>query len=430
MSVPTYNLYDFVHQVTKNQFLLLYFYPWGSKNLKNICQHLYDDNLLNSKKGIDLKNRLDLTLVGYGGPDQVTQLQPILLCHDQEPLNFDLYLDTNPDIQNFINEVKKTSTFVGPTLQNLNLRWQNVHSYQRVWTLLHSELNSDELKKYENTGLFKGAYWWSHALIARDWYRYAEYDNSLHADDAYSKLFLVYCRDTTGSRKYRQQLLNQLGNQLLLDSCQTTSFHNRSVGPDASAIYESDDFNKTAISVVLETIFEKRIHLTEKTLRPIACGHPFILAAGPGSLSKLRSYGFKTFSPYIDESYDEIQDDQERLTSIVDSMKKFQNLSKNQQYKALKACQKISKYNKSLFFSKKFFNSIVGELQKNIEFSYSTHRGEINLELWWQDHRWRKNNLPDSCQDPKYKKFRSYLLPLYRRQRMTPSQSSSGSDSL
>jgi hypothetical protein len=48
---------------------------------------------------------------------------------------------------------------------------------------------------------------------------------------------------------------------------------------------------------VAETVFDTRIHLTEKTLRPIACGHPFILAAGPGSLKYLQTYGFRTFSP-------------------------------------------------------------------------------------------------------------------------------------
>jgi hypothetical protein len=48
--------------------------------------------------------------------------------------------------------------------------------------------------------------------------------------------------------------------------------------------------------------------LTEKALRPIACGQPFILAATPGSLQYLRSYGFKTFSGYIDETYDTIQE--------------------------------------------------------------------------------------------------------------------------
>ena len=58
-------------------------------------------------------------------------------------------------------------------IQNLNLRSTCTTSLQRSWILLHSEINSPELTRYENTEKFQGAYWWSHAVIARDWYRYA-----------------------------------------------------------------------------------------------------------------------------------------------------------------------------------------------------------------------------------------------------------------
>ena len=68
---------------------------------------------------------------------------------------------------------------------------------------------------------------------------------------------------------------------------------------------------------MLETLFDDtRLHLTEKSLRPIACGRPFILATAPGSLAYLRSYGFKTFDRYIDETYDTITNSFERLEAI------------------------------------------------------------------------------------------------------------------
>jgi hypothetical protein len=88
----------------------------------------------------------------------------------------------------------------------------------------------------------------------------------------------------------------------------------------ASADYDPNDFINSEISVILETVFDdRRIHLTEKTLKPIACGHPFILAAGPGALEYIRSYGFKTFAPYIDESYDQETDSLKRLEKIEQS---------------------------------------------------------------------------------------------------------------
>lgn len=417
MSVPTHNLYDFVHQATKRQFMLSYFLKWGSRNLADVCWYQISNDWLNGPKGIPSEYRANCPTL-----DHASLFHPVLFCHDQEPLDFDLYL--NP--YNTIEE-QKLMAFVSPANTTLNLRWHNIDSLQKYWVLLHSELNSDQVKQYESTGMYKGAFWWSHAVIARDWYRYAEYDTTLCADATYSKLFLVYCRATTGSREYRKQFMHQLHSTGLLDNCQTKSFHNQEVGSDASAIYEPIDFNQTGVSVVLETVFEKRIHLTEKILRPIACGHPFILAAGPGSLAKLRSYGFCTFSPYIDESYDEIQNDQERIAAIIKSMQKFKELDPEIQCTALAECRKIAAHNRSRFFSKDFFDAVCTELRNNV---FAAYTDVLDLQRWWEDHKWRRLHRPESLKDPKYKQIRNCLLPLYRRQRMMPSQSSSGSDSL
>ena len=69
---------------------------------------------------------------------------------------------------------------------------------------------------------------------------------------------------------------------------------------------------------MLETLFDDdRLQLTEKSLRPIACGQPFILAATHGSLQYLQNYGFKTFNDVFDESYDQIEDPVKRLKAIV-----------------------------------------------------------------------------------------------------------------
>jgi GTPase involved in cell partitioning and DNA repair len=118
---------------------------------------------------------------------------------------------------------------------------------------------------------------------------------------------------------------------------------------------------------VLETIFDgPKIHLTEKILRPIACGHPFILAAGPGSLEYLRSYGFKTFAPWIDESYDNETNSVRRLESIVDTMDSFSRLSSTNKQRVINKLNAIADYNKKWFFSDAFANAINQELTTNI----------------------------------------------------------------
>jgi hypothetical protein len=128
---------------------------------------------------------------------------------------------------------------------------------------------------------------------------------------------------------------------------------------------------------VLETVFDdQRIHLTEKIFRPIACGHPFILAAGPGSLEYLRSYGFKTFDPWIDESYDKEINSYLRLKKIIQSMIKLIDLN-NSEYSAVKD---IAEFNRRHFFSDAFQQQITNELKSNLNTAFEKQkrpRGKI-----------------------------------------------------
>jgi hypothetical protein len=134
-----------------------------------------------------------------------------------------------------------------------------------------------------------------------------------------------------------------------------------------SAQYNHDDFNSTAISVVLETMFDdSRIHLTEKILRPIACGHPFVLAAGPRSLEYLRSYGFRTFAPWIDESYDQESDSLRRLEKIINSMNKINLLDAEEFDQLLIEIRHIADFNKKHFFSDAFQQQVIEELKTNL----------------------------------------------------------------
>jgi peptide deformylase len=127
-----------------------------------------------------------------------------------------------------------------------------------------------------------------------------------------------------------------------------------------SANFDSNDYNTTDIEVILETLFdEDRIHLTEKSLRPIALAQPFILAATAGSLEYLRSYGFKTFSNVWDESYDTIKDPEHRLVTIAGIMKQIDEWDLATRRKKLAEAQDIADYNRQHFFSQAFFNQVV-----------------------------------------------------------------------
>ena len=377
-----------MHDVSNRDNIQIYrFFPHGSKKLSDL-------SLLEP-----LNDYVSL----------LTKIQ--MVCHDQEPLNFDLYnyLDNNSVFS--VSDYQKA--YQDPTIailltasdeyKKLLLSMNVAQVVSPIFNLndnvllLHSELNSEELKKYES-GNFIGVYYWSHALIARDWFRYAQIDPVLSAtDNTLAKTdFLIYNRSWSGTREYRIKFADLLVQANLLSFCNTkfnaydvdkhyqnhdfvnnnfiparfdleNFFDSNNFSSTASADYAAKDYCNSSIEVVLETLFDdKRNHLTEKTLRPIACGHPFILAATPRSLQYLQNYGFKTFSPYINETYDNIEDPLLRLNSIVTEMKRIANLSDKEKTNLYSKLNEISKFNQERFFSQDFFNLIVSEYKNNL----------------------------------------------------------------
>ena len=77
------------------------------------------------------------------------------------------------------------------------------------------------------------------------------------------------------------------------------------------------DYERTFISIISETLMdEDTLFISEKTWKPIMVGHPFIILGNKDSLKYLKSLGYKTFDKWIDESYDDILDENERRGAI------------------------------------------------------------------------------------------------------------------
>lgn len=115
---------------------------------------------------------------------------------------------------------------------------------------------------------------------------------------------------------------------------------NASIRNNPIEVLEEDRylFEESYYSVVTETLFFNTadilsygiipaIFFTEKTYKPIAMKHPFILVSMPNSLTWLKSMGFKTFSPFINESYDDEQDGDLRMQMIVDEIKRLDSFT-------------------------------------------------------------------------------------------------------
>tara|TARA_Y100000361_G_C11153422_1_gene342622 strand:+ start:508 stop:1791 length:1284 start_codon:yes stop_codon:yes gene_type:complete len=87
-------------------------------------------------------------------------------------------------------------------------------------------------------------------------------------------------------------------------------------------------YSKTFFSVVTESIYDDlSVFLDEKIWKPIYNYHPFLMIGCPNSLVKLREFGFKTFSPWIDESYDLELNHGKRMGMVVNEIKKLCSMS-------------------------------------------------------------------------------------------------------
>jgi hypothetical protein len=84
---------------------------------------------------------------------------------------------------------------------------------------------------------------------------------------------------------------------------------------------------------------------TEKTWKVIACKKPFISATTPFFLKGLKQLGFKSFSPFINESYDELVDNKERLDAVVNESIRISNLPTDEYNQLVLNCKEICEYN-------------------------------------------------------------------------------------
>jgi hypothetical protein len=374
MSIPLDRLYYYIESVAQEVYgntLIYLFYPYGSKNIKDLT-------------GLMGKN----PLIWQSAP-----LHPHIFCNDQEILNYDFYQTIDIDTLKGNPELKKQLKNSLVKMPNYNLRMDAWDIYDHC-ILLHSERRSNEVERYKKN-YFIPVYYWSHALLALDWFRFAKYTNFVKSAD--SKLFLIYNRAWGGTREYRLKFADWLIENDLVDCCQTTcnpvdpelnvsytdhKFNNNLWKPThqlenyfkpnltkscSSADFAIDDYDNTDFEIVLETIFDdSRLHLTEKTLRPIACAQPFLLVGTHGSLEYLRSYGFETFADIIDESYDLIVDPEQRLKAVVKSMKLIQSWNPEQRKINMEKLQQIADRNRRHFFSDTFFNCVTNELKHNL----------------------------------------------------------------
>jgi hypothetical protein len=326
---------------------------------------------------------------------------PLFLFYDQEPIlgefNFQLF---DYVCNNFYNGHK--------------------------FILVTTEKNSiavDLIKQKYNCPI---VYYFHHAFAAHDWFRGSRYDPllTLPTKRHLTKKYITFNRLTSGIRAYRSLLVSELIKHNILDqgyvsyndSCPLGGTYEENIqNLVTEKLITQDIANDTIVNIksaklplrvdyqdseyipnhsfvlsatkqtqesfcylVTETCYwHQRDHLTEKIFKPIVSRMPFILVGPPNNLKYLQSYGFKTFSPWINEEYDSIEDPVLRMQAIGVELKRICNYDLTELKKILIDMQDVLEHNYNLFHSNEFLDSCWHELKINLKNSFNPNDNTI-----------------------------------------------------
>lgn len=122
---------------------------------------------------------------------------------------------------------------------------------------------------------------------------------------------------------------------------------------------------RSYFSVVTGTNCFKRdepgVTVNEKEFKAILCKHPFLLVTRPHTLKQLQNIGFKTFGQWFDESYDNEEDDAQRLLKITKEVERLCAISNKDWDALLEEMKSVTDHN---------FNWLV-EHREEMSFNYT-----------------------------------------------------------
>ncbi len=110
-------------------------------------------------------------------------------------------------------------------------------------------------------------------------------------------------------------------------------------------------YSETYINLVTETFFGRNVFLSEKIFKPLSNLQPFIVLGDYATLAELKRLGFKTFEPFIDESYDLEIDPKVRISKIEKEIEKLKNKSIQEIHEWYYSIKDILIYNQNHMYS-------------------------------------------------------------------------------
>lgn len=275
------------------------------------------------------------------------------------------------------NEVRKYAD--ANSLEYMNVEWILEFEYSISWQANDLKLKGkdilDKNKKYEKKFLNFNRRWRMHRptlvallkatnLLDKGYVSLAPSDDGRNWDNMWN-----WIKDYHKQDEEITALLSSIDDQMPLPPFYLDTdelVENKAIfEPTSLYLYENSLF-----SVVNETTFyshyspnESRF-ASEKIFKPIAVGHPFIFVTVPKSLQVLRDLGYKTFHPYINESYDEEFDNNMRLKKVLREIERLCNMTDDEVVEFINNVRPICEHNQ-LLLKLKTYPFIIGQDPKH-----------------------------------------------------------------
>ena len=269
------------------------------------------------------------------------------------------------------------------SLESFFDKFAQIYSSDRI-LLVISEIDSQDVSWACDTYKITADYYFFHGWAALDWYR--GYNHSFVAqpwlDRRFDHAFICPNNIVGGRRTHRLQLLSELGqrsciNQNLVSFPVVCPYEHKTVVDlfqehslcfpknitlplliDHSINHANNshriDFWAQAMRcfchVVTETVYDDcRVHITEKTFKPIVLQQPFLMIGNRGALKYLRGYGFQTFGHIWDESYDDL-DHEHRIGAVADICEEITSWSPQKMRQAQLEIADVVRHNHDWFY--------------------------------------------------------------------------------
>ena len=198
-----------------------------------------------------------------------------------------------------------------------------------------------------------------HKLKNEGLFSFIQSDNSYKIYSAIERVFKKY------DKKYIDELVNLLPyeidtNELAVDSKMHFGSKNN----------KKEWYTNSYLHIVTETFFGPNVFLSEKIFKPISNLQPFVVFGDYLTLFELKKLGFKTFEPFIDETYDLQKDSYKRMELLEKEIIKFKNMSIEEIHNWYYSIIDILLYNKKhlmTFENYECFEPIFGKIKNDYE---------------------------------------------------------------